>query len=233
MRARTTSYLPVAAALGAIGLALLGQYRSRSRQRAQYYLDSVADAALRDVHMHVPLGSAVLGLVAVAGGAYFLSKELRSGPADSNTVHEAIELDVPVSTAYNQWTQFEEFPKFMASVESVKQVDDTHLHWRANVGGKVKEWDAEITEQIPDERIAWRSTGGVSNAGVVTFHKIGDNRTRVMLQMDYEPETAVEKVADVGGAVKLTTKGNLRRFKKLLESRGTETGAWRGAVTQH
>jgi uncharacterized membrane protein len=239
MRARTTSYLPIAAALGAIGLALLGQYRSNTRRRAQVYLDSIADAALRDVNLHVPLGSAVLGLAAVAGGAYLLSKELRSGPADSdsnsnsNSVHEAIELNVPVSTAYNQWTQFEEFPKFMASVESVRQVDDTHLHWRANVGGKTKEWDAEITEQIPDERIAWRSTSGVTNAGVVTFHKIGDNRTRVMLQMDYEPETAVEKIGDAGGAVKLTTKGNLKRFKKLLEDRGHETGAWRGEVTQH
>ena len=102
---------------------------------------------------------------------------------------ETVELDVPVSTAYNQWTQFEEFPQFMASVEEVHQLDDTHLHWRANVAGKAKEWDAEITEQIPDERIAWRSTGGVGNAGVVTFDPIGAEPTRVTLQMDYEPQT--------------------------------------------
>lgn len=173
------------------------------------------------------------GGLLVAAGSMLLSKQLRRGEGSSSNVVEWIDLDVPVSTAYNQWTQFEEFPKFMATVESVQQVDDTHLHWRANVAGKTKEWDAEITEQIPDKRIAWRSTGGVQNSGVVTFHKISDSRTRVMLQMDYEPETLVEKVADAGGAVKLTTKGNLKRFKALLESRGRETGAWRGAVTQH
>ena len=102
-----------------------------------------------------------------------------------------------------------------------------HRRW------KTKEWDAEITEQIPDERIAWRSTSGVPNSGVVTFHKITDSRTRVMLQMDYDPQNLAEKVADAGGAVKLTTKGNLKRFKKLLETRGQETGAWRGTITQH
>jgi uncharacterized membrane protein len=121
----------------------------------------------------------------------------------------------------------------MATVASVTQIDDTHLHWRANVAGKTKEWDAEITEQVPDQRIAWRSIDGPYNAGVVTFHKVSDSRTRVMLQMDYEPETAGEKVADAAGAVKLTTKGNLTRFKDLLESRGRETGAWRGSVMQH
>jgi uncharacterized membrane protein len=232
MRART-SYLPAAAGLAAVGLVLLDQSRKRTRNRAQHYLDELTEAALRDVHVRLPLGTAVLGLAALAGGGYLLSKQLRRGPGDSHTVQESIELDVPVSTAYNQWTQFEDFPKFMASVESVTQIDDTHLHWRAMVGGKVKEWDAEITEQIPDERIAWRSIGGVDNAGVVTFHKISDSRTRVMLQMDYQPETAGEKMADAAGAVKLTTKGNLKRFKDLLESRGQETGAWRGAVTQH
>jgi len=140
---------------------------------------------------------------------------------------------VPVSTAYNQWTQFEDFPKFMATVQEVKQIDDTHLHWRALVGGKVKEWDSEITEQIPDKRIAWRSINGAPNSGVVTFHKISDNRCRVMLQMDYTPEGVVERVGDAVGAVKLTTKGNLKKFKSLLESRGHESGAWRGTVAEH
>jgi uncharacterized membrane protein len=185
------------------------------------------------VHVRMPLGGAVLGAAALLGGGYLLSRQLRRGPEGGRSVEESIEVGVPVSTAYNQWTQFEEFPKFMASVESVTQIDDTHLHWRAKVGGKVKEWDAEITEQVPDERIAWRSIGGVRNAGVVTFHRIDDARTRVMLQMDYEPETAAEAVADAGGAVKLSTKGNLKRFKKLLESRGQETGAWRGSVVHH
>lgn len=173
-------------------------------------------------------------IAALAAGGYLLSSFMKKRrQSGGSTVEESIDLEVPVSTAYNQWTQFEEFPKFMASVEQVNQVDDTHLHWRAKVAGKTKEWDAEITEQIPDERIAWRSTSGVHNAGVVTFHKIGPNRTRVMLQMDYQPESATEQLGDAAGGVKLTAKGNLKRFKKLVEARGVETGAWRGTVAQH
>ena len=221
-------YLPAIAALAAVSLIR----RSRRRRRAEYHLASRADPAIGDVRTHMPMGTAALRLAALLGGGYLMSRELRRGPAESSTVEESIELEVPVSTAYNQWTQFEDFPKFMATVEAVNQIDTTHLHWRAIVGGKTKEWDAEITEQIPDERIAWRSTSGVRNSGVVTFHKITDSRTRVMLQMDYDPQSLVEKVADAGGAVKLTTKGNLKRFKKLLETRGQETGAWRGTITQ-
>ena len=179
------------------------------------------------------LAAFAAGGLLVAGGALLLSKQARRGTGSASNVVEWIDLDVPVSTAYNQWTQFEDFPQFMTSVESVRQIDDTHLHWKANVAGKTKEWDAEITEQIPDKRIAWRSTGGVENSGVVTFHKLTDTRTRVMLQMDYMPETAVEKVGDAAGGVKLTAKGNLKKFKQLVEARGTETGAWRGAVPQH
>jgi uncharacterized membrane protein len=227
MRPRSP-YLPAIAALAAVGLLLTD--RSRRRRRAEYPLASRADPTIGDGRTHMPMGTAALGLM--LGGGYLISRKLRRGLAESSTVEESIELDVPVSTAYNQWTQFEDFPKFMATVEAVNQIDTTHLHWRANVGGKIKEWDAEITEQIPDERIAWQSTSGVRNSGVVTFHKINDSRTRVMLQMDYDPQSLVEKVADAGGAVKLTTKGNLKRFKKLLETRGQETGAWRGTVTQ-
>jgi uncharacterized membrane protein len=201
------------------------------RERKPGFVPTMRDMA-HDVELH-PGAIAAIGAVAALGvGGYFASKQLRKGPGGTTTVEESIEVDVPVRTAYNQWTQFESFPQFMASVESVNQIDDTHLHWRAVVGGKVKEWDAEITEQIPDERIAWRSTSGVPNAGVVTFHKISDNRTRIMLQMDYTPETAIEKVGDAVGATKLTAKGNLKKFKTLLESRGQETGAWRGTVSQ-
>jgi uncharacterized membrane protein len=147
---------------------------------------------------------------------------------------ETIDIHVPVSTAYNQWTQFEEFPRFMPTVESVKQVDDTHLHWKAKVAGKPKEWDAEIIQQIPDQLIEWRSTDGVRNGGIVTFDKVGENKTRVQLRMWYEPMTADEKVGGMLGGVKLTAKGNLKRFKHLLETRGAETGAWRGEVApQH
>jgi uncharacterized membrane protein len=177
-----------------------------------------------------------LGTVAaLAIGGLLLSQQVmkRRGSASGSSVQESVEVDVPVSTAYNQWTQFEDFPKFMASVIEVRQQGDTHLHWKANVAGKVKEWDAEITEQIPDQRIAWRSTGGPRNSGVVTFHRLSDSRTKVTLQMEYQPETTGEKIADSLGGVKLTAKGNMQRFKDLIEGRGVETGAWRGTVTQH
>lgn len=149
-----------------------------------------------------------------------------------STVEKSIEVNVPVATAYNQWTQFEDFPKFMEGVEEIRQQDDTHLYWCANVGGKRKEWQAEITEQIPDERIAWRSTSGAPNAGVVTFHYIDPNTTRVMLQMDYDPEGVTENVGDAIGMVSRRVEGDLQRFKEFIESRGQATGAWRGNVQQ-
>jgi uncharacterized membrane protein len=221
----------VAAAIAG-GLLLADQARRRTRRNTWDEVDAYLD---QDVNVHMSTGTMVAGVVTLAAGAWYLSNSLRQAPAASgmSSVEESIELEVPVSTAYNQWTQFEEFPRFMATVQEVRQVDDTHLHWKAIVGGKPKEWDAEITEQTPDKRIAWRSTGGVANGGVVTFHKVGDNRTRVMLQMDYRPETFTEKVGDAVGAVKLTAKGNLKRFKKLVEGMGSETGAWRGTVPQH
>lgn len=147
-----------------------------------------------------------------------------------STVEKAIEINVPVSTAYNQWTQFEEFPKFMDGVKEIRQLDDTHLHWRASIAGKEEEWDAEITEQTPDQRIAWRSMGGKPNGGVVTFHRIADNVTRVMLQIEYDPENFTEKVGDALGMVSRRVEGDLERFKEFIESRGHETGAWRGDV---
>jgi uncharacterized membrane protein len=143
---------------------------------------------------------------------------------------EGIEVSVPVSTAYNQWTQFEEFPQFMEGVEKVIQLDDTRLHWVAEIAGQHREWDATITEQRPDERIAWTSTSGAKNAGVVTFHRIDDNTTRVMLQMEFEPDDATEKTGDVLGMVRRQVKRNLERFKEFIESRGRETGAWRGEI---
>jgi uncharacterized membrane protein len=150
-----------------------------------------------------------------------------------STIEKSIEVNVPVRIAYNQWTQFEEFPKFMEGVEEVRQLDDTHLHWKAKIGGKEKQWNAVITEQRPDERIAWKSTDGARNAGVVTFHRLSDQKSKVMLQMDYEPEGAVENVGDAVGAVSMRVTGDLERFKDFIESRGRETGAWRGEVKQH
>jgi uncharacterized membrane protein len=145
-------------------------------------------------------------------------------------IEKSIEINVPVRTAYNQWTQFEEFPRFMEGVTHVKQLDEKHLHWKAEIGGKEKEWDAEITEQIPDTRIAWRSRDGAQNAGVVTFHRLSDSTSKVMLQMEYDPAGVLENVGDVTGMVSLRVVGDLERFKRYIESRGQETGAWRGTV---
>jgi len=146
------------------------------------------------------------------------------------SVVESIDVSVPVSTAYNQWTQFEEFPRFMEGVKSVKQLDDTHLHWVAEINGKTEEWNAEISEQHADERIAWRSTDGPDNAGVVTFHRIDDTTSRVTLQMDVDPQGVVENVGTALGFLDRQVKGDLERFKEFVESRGAETGAWRGEV---
>jgi uncharacterized membrane protein len=147
-----------------------------------------------------------------------------------STIEQSIELEVPVHTAYNQWTQFEEFPQFMEGVEAVRQLDDRHLHWVADFGGTRHEWDAEITEQRPDERVAWRNTDGKDNAGVVTFHKLDESRSRVMVQLDFVPEGIKEKLGDAMGAPDRRVKGDLERFKEMIEARGTETGAWRGEV---
>ena len=148
------------------------------------------------------------------------------------SIEQSIDVQVPVRTAYDQWTQFEDFPQFMEGVERIEQLDDTHLHWHTKVAGKAKEFDAEITEQTPDQRIAWESKDGPEHAGVVTFHHIDDGVTRVMLQMDYTPDGVAEKVGDALGLVERRVKGDLGRFKELIESRGQASGAWRGEVEQ-
>jgi uncharacterized membrane protein len=149
-----------------------------------------------------------------------------------STIEQSIDVEVPVRTAYNQWTQFEEFPKFMEGVKEVRQLDDQRLHWKAEIAGQEREWEAKITEQEPDQRIAWYGVG-TTNAGVVTFHRIDDERSKVMLQMEFEPEDFKEKAADALGIVKARTKGDLERFKKFIEERGTESGAWRGEIKQN
>ncbi|MES2537564.1 MAG: SRPBCC family protein [Pseudomonadota bacterium] len=173
-------------------------------------------------------------VAALAVGGVILSKQLRRARHHgmASSIEESIDVNVPVSTAYNQWTQFEDFPKFMDSVLEIRQLDDTHLHWRARIGGKEVEWDAEITEQIPDKRIAWRSIGGARNAGAVTFQKLSDSSTRITLQMEYDPRGFAENAADMLGAVRMQLKESLKRYKELVESRGQETGAWRGTVAQ-
>ncbi|MFF7966517.1 SRPBCC family protein [Streptomyces sp. NPDC007903] len=147
-------------------------------------------------------------------------------------VEESIQVSVPVTDAYNQWTQFEDFPRFMDGVERIEQRTGTLTHWKTKIAGVEREFDAEITEQIPDERVAWTSVGGEARqAGVVTFHRIDDGTTKVMLQLDYDPESLTEKVGDKLGFVKRQATGDLKRFKEFIEKRGgTATGQWRGEV---
>jgi uncharacterized membrane protein len=149
------------------------------------------------------------------------------------SVEKSIDVHVPVSVAYNQWTQFEEFPRFMEGVRAVRQLDDTRLRWVADVAGKDEEWDAEITEQTPDQRVAWSSTSGARNAGVVSFHHIDDDTTRVVLMMEFEPQGVVESAGSALGFVSRRVEGDLERFKEFIEARGGETGGWRGEVRQH
>lgn len=179
----------------------------------------------------------LIAVAALAAGGLLLRNQMRKrsgrgagAAAGMSTTTESIEIDVPVSTAYNQWTQFEEFPQFMQGVKEVRQLDDTHLHWCAEIAGREEQWEAEITHQIPDRRIAWRSTSGARNEGCVTFHPLSDSRTRVELRIDYEPHGPLESLGDAVGAVDMRVRGDLQRFKSFIESRGRETGAWRGSV---
>jgi uncharacterized membrane protein len=146
------------------------------------------------------------------------------------TIEQSIEVDAPCRTVYNQWTQFEEFPEFMEGVEQVRQLDEKRLHWVAEIAGKRHEWDAEIYEQTPDQAIAWRSTSGVRNEGVVRFEALPENRTRVHVRMSFEPQGTMEKVGNALGVASARVKGDLKRFKEFIEARGTETGAWRGEI---
>ncbi|GAA3439202.1 SRPBCC family protein [Kutzneria kofuensis] len=147
-----------------------------------------------------------------------------------STITESVDVAVPVSTAYNQWTQFESFPQFMDGVKEIRQTDDTHTHWITKVGGVTREFDATITEQHPDERVAWKSDSGPTHAGVITFHRLDDANTRVTAQMDIDPEGFVEQVGDKLGILNHRVNADLKRFKEFIEHRGHETGAWRDHV---
>ena len=145
-------------------------------------------------------------------------------------VEKTIDVEVPVRTAYNQWTQFEDFARFMEGVKAVRQLDDKRLHWHAEILGKDVEWTAEITQQIPDKRITWKSTSGAHNAGSVSFEPLGEERTRIKLRLEYEPEGAAEKAGSVIGLVSSRVAGDLDRFKDFIEAQGHATGAWRGEI---
>jgi uncharacterized membrane protein len=147
-----------------------------------------------------------------------------------SNVTESIDVEAPLTAVYNQWTQFETFPEFMGGVERITQLDDKRTHWVVNIGGQRREFDAQITEQHPDERVAWSSTDGKSHAGVVTFHRLGENTTRVTAQIDWEPSGVAEKVGAAVGVDDRQVKSDLARFKEFIEKRGSETGGWRGNV---
>ncbi len=147
-----------------------------------------------------------------------------------STIEKTIDVDVPVRTVYDQWTQFESFPKFMEGVESVQQLDDKRLHWKAEIAGIAREWEAEIVDQTPDQRVAWRSTDGTTNSGSISFAPAASG-TRVTLSLEFEPEGIVEKVGDALNIVDRRAEGDLERFKTFIEGRGVETGAWRGEIS--
>lgn len=154
-----------------------------------------------------------------------------SGKRDvMSTITEAIDVDVPIRVAYDQWTQFEAFPQFMEGVREIRQLDDTHVHWVIDVAGQVREFDATITEQHPDERVAWTSDSGPNHAGVITFHRLDDDKTRVTAQMDVDPEGFVENAADKLGVLGHRVQADMKKFKEFIEHRGNETGGWRGEV---
>ncbi|MGY1822749.1 SRPBCC family protein [Geodermatophilus sp. SYSU D00079] len=148
-------------------------------------------------------------------------------------VEKSVQVDVPVTQAYDQWTQFEDFPHFMGGVREVRQLDDRRLHWVAEIAGVRREWEASILEQVPDQKIAWAATGGATNAGAVRFEPAGPGSTIVYLSLEYEPEGAVEQVGDKLGIVERQVRSDLERFKALIEDEGYATGAWRGSVNEH
>jgi len=139
-------------------------------------------------------------------------------------VQKSIEVNVPVDVAYNQWTHFEEFPKFMKDLQEVRKLSPTRLFWRASIFGKQKEWESEVYEQIPDQRISWRSTGGAPNTGSVQFDQVGENRTRINLSLSYEPQTSLEKVGDALGILSFRIQGDLESFKEFIEKQGVSSG---------
>ncbi|CAN5331925.1 hypothetical protein BH18ACT12_BH18ACT12_04160 [soil metagenome] len=178
-------------------------------------------------------------VVAGVGGAVAAAMKARNGglpkvgvPGGNTprTIEESIEVNVPVSTAYNQWTQFEDFPLFMEGVDHVQQLDDTRLHWVANVAGKKNEWDAKILEQHPDRQISWVSEDGKKTRGTVSFEPLGDKKTRVRLSRSYQADP-LEAVGSAAGLDARRVRGDLERFKDLIEAEGTESGAWRGEVS--
>jgi uncharacterized membrane protein len=214
------------------------ELRSELRQMSQNLKNAVTRAEKKRSHKLRNFLIVVAGIGAAAAAvAPQARKKLTKlsgvvgGDSMPRTITESIEVDAPVSTAYNQWTQFEDFPLFMEGVEHVEQIDDTRLHWIAKVGGKTVEWDAKILEQHPDKQISWISEDGKKTRGTVTFEPIGESRTRISLSMSYQAEGLTEALGSAVGLDERRVRGDLERFKELVESRGAESGAWRGEVS--
>ena len=224
LKARLEEALHLSALAGQVVAARKRLERKRSHKRRNTLL-ALGGASLAAIGI-APVRRRIMALIGSA------PKQLPTPTLNTTpeVVEEQIEISVPVSTAYNQWTQFEEFPKFMEGVERVEQLDDTLLHWVGTVAGKRAEWDAKILEQEPDRKISWRSVGGKETQGTVMFEEAGPSRTKVRLQMRYQPEGVREKVGAVAGLDKRRIRGDLERFQELIEQRGAETGAWRGEV---
>lgn len=231
-------------AIFGVGLSILAARRGSPLFRL---LAGVAGTSLigRAIAGHCGMKAAVTGQSTLKRGlqdqwrytkesASQITRSVGRGSAASHRlqrIQKIIEVDQPVRTVYNQWTQFEDFPKFMAGVREVRQIDDTHLHWTAEIFGKHEEWDAEITEQEPDKRISWKSISGPRNAGTVRFEPIGENRTRVRLVMSYSPDGTIEAIGSSLGAVNAQLQTSVEQFKSFIEARGRETGEWRGEVS--
>jgi uncharacterized membrane protein len=237
----------VAAAISVATIGLLDSDYRKHRARAKKAIGHYADVARRKVRkqrlerrVRQPDALAALvvaGLGLAAACARLVMTRGRPSPYSADgersrieTLEKVVEVDRPLRTVYDQWTQFEEFPRFMDGVREVRQLDDAHLLWRADVLGKEKQWEAEITEQEPDTRISWKSVSGARNAGTVRFEPLGPDRTRVRLTMAYEPENFAENVGDALGAMRLQVARSVQGFKEFIEGQKTETGAWRGTV---
>ena len=186
---------------------------------------------LRNTFLIGVSGGAVAALTIPQSRKWLMSRAGLGGRATPRVIDTALEVEVPVSKAYNQWTQFEEFPRFMEGVDEVQQLDDARLHWVASIGGKRAEWDAKIIEQHPDKQVTWASENGKTTAGTVSFEPLGADRTLVRLSMSYRPEGLRERVGSAAGLDARRVRGDLQRFKEMIESRGAETGAWRGEIS--
>jgi uncharacterized membrane protein len=196
----------------------------RSVRKALKRVERKSSHRMRNVLIALGVGGAA------TAAAVPLSRRFRGG-STPRTIDASIEVGVPVATAYNQWTQFEDFPLFMEGVDHVQQLDDTRLRWAATIAGKRAEWDAKILEQHPDRQISWISEDGKKTRGTVTFEERGAGRTIITLSMSYQAEGMAEAAGSTAGLDDRRVRGDLERFKELIEARGAETGAWRGEIS--